>query len=235
MLRVLITHPKAGTVMTSNVFYEFCKINYLKFYNNIDDAHIPLDVTNVDIIHYDGKKDDLKYNTAPHLGLHVIRDPRDIIVSSVFYYQQNPSHEHRIFQPRSFWGEKSYSEMLRDSIDFEEKLLHTIKHVEGTMQSLWHWDYNAPQYLNVKFEDLCNYDKYIDTWDKCFQHLEYEGVELQCLKELAISNSIHNGKPKDSHYRSAKPEQYKQFFTEKVTNIFNDQYATLIERLGYEK
>ena len=235
MFRAIATHPKAGTVLTGEVFYQFSKLYNLNLYNTFDDRAVTVDTDTVDIIHDDGVFHEYEWRALPHLGLHTIRDPRDIMVSSVFYYEKAPAHEASIFVPRKYWKGKTYLDMLRNSDTLEEKLLHTITYKHTTVESLKNWDYTDVRYLNVRFEDLCDPGQYQSTWDKCLDHLEYTGSHRDSLKQIAMDTSIHNNKPKDSHYRSAKPAQYKQYFTERTTAVFNERYTDVIELLGYEK
>lgn len=233
MFRVIATHPKAGTVLTGRVFERFCELTGRKFFNTADDDINKVDLDSVGVIHNDGCFDNFEFEKKDHLGIHVIRDPRDIIVSATFYYRQGPLHERNIFIPRNYFGNKSFYEALIESKSFEEQLLCSLEYVHGTIERLRDWNYNDTRYLTVKFEDLCDANKYLHTWETCIDHLNYSDEEKSILLSTAHEYSIHNNKPKDQHYRSAEARQYKKFFTDRVTDAFNKQFNDVVELLGY--
>jgi hypothetical protein len=74
MFRVIATHPKAGTVLTGEVFYQFSKLYNLNLYNTFDDRAVAVDTDTVDIIHDDGVFHEYKWRVLPHLGLYEIRE-----------------------------------------------------------------------------------------------------------------------------------------------------------------
>ncbi len=88
-------------------------------------------------------------------GFHVIRDPRDIVVSSYFSHMNSHSTE--------MWPELvEYRKELK-SLELADGIYSTIKHLEALsvdgeiipmFKNLRHWNYQNERILEIRFEDL---------------------------------------------------------------------------------
>lgn len=88
-------------------------------------------------------------------GFHVIRDPRDVVVSA--YYSHKYSHSDR------FWPELNYYRKELEKLEFEDGLSFTIKYLNNLIvdgieikifDAMYSWEYDHHNILEVKFEDL---------------------------------------------------------------------------------
>src|SRR5712671_589977 len=77
------THHKAGTVWLHNVFIRICQEYGLTFYKGMA-AKLPKEF---DVFCPGNSELQAGQVPAPFKGLHMIRDPRDIIISGCFYHQ----------------------------------------------------------------------------------------------------------------------------------------------------
>lgn len=82
----------------------------------------------------------------PFRAFHVIRDPRDTIVSA--YFSHRNSHR---FPERSAWGR--HQQRLR-SVSRDEGLLREIEFSERYLSQLRTWDFELPHVLELKFEEI---------------------------------------------------------------------------------
>ena len=99
---------------------------------------------------------------APTRGFHVIRDPRDIIVSGYF--------SHRNSHPTDGLPELAeHRERLR-AVSKEEGLLLEMDFARGTLIDLAQWDYDRPEILELRMEELSA--KPYEGFVRIFQHLE---------------------------------------------------------------
>ena len=83
---------------------------------------------------------------AAYLGVHVIRDPRDIIVSAYFSHRNSHPVE-------GLPHLQVHRERLR-ACSLEEGLLLEIKFSNEEINSIGEWDYNQPNVLELCMEDL---------------------------------------------------------------------------------
>jgi hypothetical protein len=81
------------------------------------------------------------------LGFHVIRDPRDIVVSGYF--------SHRFSHPTSDdWQELTKHREHLNDVSEEEGIFLEMKFDETTFNDLYNWNYNQPNVLELKMEEL---------------------------------------------------------------------------------
>jgi hypothetical protein len=106
---------------------------------------------------------------APTRGFHVIRDPRDIIVSGYFSHRNSRPADHP--QPEA-WGLPHIAEHRErlQAASKEEGLLLEMDFARGTLLDLAQWNYGRPEILELRLEDLSArpYDGFV----RVFQHLE---------------------------------------------------------------
>jgi Sulfotransferase domain len=119
----------------------------------------------------------------PERAFHVIRDPRDIIVSGYFSHRNSRPADH---PAASAWGLAhiaAHRERLL-SVDKEEGLLLEMEFARQELLDLAEWDYERPEVLEVRMEDLSArpYEGFVDI----FRHLELlPGEEPSGGRELA--------------------------------------------------
>lgn len=109
----------------------------------------------------------------PARAFHVIRDPRDIIVSGYFSHRNSHNTEHHpdIAAHRA--------DLLNCTQD--EGLLLEMQFARTEMMQLAEWDYTMPNVLEVKFEDLTL--KPYEWFLRIFEHLRWLGED-----ELSVSS-----------------------------------------------
>jgi hypothetical protein len=104
----------------------------------------------------------------PFLGFHIIRDPRDIAVSSYF------SHLHS--HPTDNWPELAEHKRTLAGLDFTEGLLCDMEfcrdlptrgHHVAPYRCMAEWDYNRTDVLEMRYEDLITnaYDAFLNAFD----------------------------------------------------------------------
>ncbi len=93
-----------------------------------------------------------------HRGFHIIRDPRDIVVSAYFSHKySHPTRQAQELVPlRKKLHEASLEEGLFIEIDF-------LQHI---FEQIYSWDYRRENILEMKMEDLIAdpYEKFIDIF-----------------------------------------------------------------------
>ncbi|WP_420578362.1 hypothetical protein [Ekhidna sp.] len=103
-------------------------------------------------------------------GFHVIRDPRDVVVSSYF------SHLHS--HPTSEWTDLIEHRKILQGLSKKDGLKLEISSCRADhFQSLYTWDYTNPVILELRFEDLINSPA--NTWDRIIDHC----FDLSTVKE----------------------------------------------------
>jgi hypothetical protein len=84
-------------------------------------------------------------------GVHVIRDPRKMILSGVVYHRH--TEEEWALLPQVQFGGKSYQQVLRESSDVDA-VHREIDNARTTLEAMLDWDYSDTRFRNVRLEVL---------------------------------------------------------------------------------
>ncbi len=170
-------------------------------------------------------------------GSHVVRDPRDLLISAYFYHlntneawcaQPNPGHT-------SLAADVSYQQHLR-SLDMEAGLLFELDNVTGdTIRRMAAWDYTDPNILELRYEEILGreYGTFLQlfSWYGLTREQAHHGATI--ADQLALKNL-----PKDSPMaRHARPGsrigQWRDHFTPAIAQTFKQRHGEMLIRLGY--
>jgi hypothetical protein len=249
-----------GTVLLSNIFKAICAANNLTFkilYGKQD--AIPSDA---DVILYAHSLIDLTRITTPFIGVHMIRDPRDIIVSGYLYHKRTTedwcinthwqlvapivfpqvpySQEHRPDSWKANYFNElnglSYQENL-NRLNQDDGLLFEMLHYGAwTIDAMANWNYTLPSMYELKMETIDEaYDK---TFENIFMHLGF--TDFQISEALAIAKN-HDLNRKTSneiaqmqHVSSPNLKKWKTYFNDSHKSIFRERFGDVLQTLNYE-
>lgn len=180
--------------------------------------------------HLHARTEAIQCLSAPRFAPYfVYRDPRDVVVSHVFYVTDmdpsNLSHDYYKSLP-----------------DFDTRLAVTILGAPD-----WEIEFpdfaerfapylgwlDAPGVLAVRFEDLI--EDRTAALNRVIDHLLVR-TDLRAPRQAvldAIQRSINP--TKSLTFRSGKTGEWRQYFTEDHTKMFKDVAGDLLIRLGYER
>lgn len=176
---------------------------------------------------------------TPHMlngryrGLHVIRDPRDIIISSLFYHLK--SDEPWLHFPRPRLGGLTYQQKL-SGLDPDERFAFEIRNAAAwTIEELLLWRYDNPAFHEARYEDLI-VDREGRYFATILEFLGFEEAEVQLGRRVFLETSIFGKTPKpdDPHIRSGRVGQWKQFYRRHHGQLFIEVFRDCLIRLGYE-
>jgi len=210
--------------LSFKIGYNYQKIRKFELYS---DADIFLDLGS-----------HVKLDQLPnYIGSHMIRDPRDIIISGYFYHLW--TRESWANFPMVEYGGMSYKEYL-NSLSQDEGLLEEIKRVWYWIPHMVNWDYNNPRIFEIKYEDIISNEETI--FRQMFEHYGFKkrAVDRCCLiAEKYSFNNFKIGKTvqtrSSNHLRSGKAGDWKYIFNEQHKKLFKKMYPGAVVALGYEK
>ena len=172
----------------------------------------------------------------PYVGSHMIRDPRDVVISGYFYHlwtNEDWAHIHR-----KEYGNLSYQQYL-NSLDQDEGILAEIKRSINNIREMAAWNYNNPNFIEIKYEDLITNEQAV--FYQIFKKYGFNEEAIQTSLKIAEGFSFKNmakravgEKKKKSHLRSGKPGEWKTLFNEKHKSYFKELTRDAIVKLGYE-
>ncbi len=197
----------------------------------------------------------------PHRGFHVIRDPRDILVSGYFSHK----YSHSLTRP---WHFKIRERLLK--VDQEEGLLCELEYSSVFLERLAAWDYLNPNVYETRFETVVQ-----DPYNEFRRILGFIGFEFKSDREAFLNifrrkffrkrwgRSVAAGpgtcssyilrrtlgrysfeklaggrkrgtEDQKAHYRKGVSGDWKCYFTPTVKEEFKKKYGRLLINLGYE-
>jgi len=172
----------------------------------------------------------VEYVCAPaFVPYFIYRDPRDIVVSHVFYVtDMEPNHvQHAYFKSLPDFDTRLKTSLLGRP-DSEVEFLD----IGSRFQAYSGW-LDHPSVMKIKFEDLIH-DR-TATLTHIMDHF-LTRVPLQTTRQLILDSLETSINPKKSPtFRSGKTGEWKKHFTDEHKKIFKDVAGDLLVKLGYEK
>lgn len=168
--------------------------------------------------------------TAGRVNYFMYRDPRDMLVSQVFY--ATDMHEehgmHQYYNSLPDFGDRL--KVAITGIDQDGLYMVSVKQrYEGVFQWL-----EQKNVMCIRFEDLIDHRD--ATLNAMLDEVEKTGYHIPTPREKALSTLVEAIQPKKSHtFRSGKTGGWREHFTEDHKQLFKDTAGDLLVKLGYEK
>lgn len=196
----------------------------------------------------------------PFRAIHVIRDPRDVVISAYFSHLRSHSTSGwpELVEFRKRLAGLSPKEGLLAELEFIT-LLPTNGYNLRPFQCMMEWNYSDNRILELRYEDMVSDPNTFFT--RLGHHLGLSGGPVTTyISEVTSKLSGSHRKLKDSellnlvarhsfvtlagrarghedqthHYRRGQPGDWRHYFDEDVTNEFKERFPGLLSRLGYE-
>lgn len=159
----------------------------------------------------------------------IFRDPRDVVVSHVFYVTEMESrHVHHAY----YQSLPDFDDRLKASILGRPDANVEFQDIAERFAPYLNW-LNQPEVLTIHFEDLIN-DR-VQTLKRIMDHF-LNRIPLQTSRQLILDSLESSINPtKSPTFRSGKTGEWKNHFTSEHKKIFKNVAGDLLIRLGYEK
>jgi sulfotransferase 6B1 len=160
----------------------------------------------------------------------VYRDPRDLLVSQVFFatdmYEDHGMHAYYTSLP-------DFDERLKVAITGIDRDGLRMVSVKQRYEGVFQW-LEQRKVLCIRFEDLINSRD--ATLNAILDEVEKTGYAIPTPRKKALSILVEAIQPKKSRtFRSGKTGAWQEYFREEHKKLFKDVAGDLVVRLGYEK
>ena len=160
----------------------------------------------------------------------IYRDPRDVLVSQVFFatdmHEEHGMHEYYRSLP-------DFDERLKVAITGIDRLGLRMVSVRQRYEGVFQW-LEQEHVMCLRFEDLIE-DREA-TLSAMLAEVERTGYQIPTPREKAIPILVEAIQPRRSHtFRSGKTGGWRQHFTDGHKKLFKDVAGDLLVKLGYEK
>jgi hypothetical protein len=255
-------HHKCGSVLFGNVLRKVCKHLNLTFRGTPGPEKKGI-YDSFDVAIFANSTIDLGRITRPYTGTHVIRDPRDIIVSGYLYHArcdekwctnipdltaasyEFPQVPHSQYYRPDEWklqylrslNGSSYQANLNRLDQHDGILFEMNKYGRWTIERMLDWDYENPHMLEMRFEDVMR--DFTGSFEQAFRHYGFDSSVMQELLDLASTENMHSLSDREiaesSHIHSRQTSKWKEYFSSKHKRQFKEMFGDALVRLGYEK
>lgn len=171
--------------------------------------------------------------------LHVIRDPRDVLISGMHYHETTAGvNEKFLYRPRDELDGKTYQQYLRSLPSIEEKLAFEMggKHLD-TVEQMRDWDYANPRSFEVKYEDLMQ-DTDCALFSRAMAFFGLSGPEIEIAARIFHDNSLFgrggDALRKSEHVRSGRTAQWMTKMPLSIAELYLERHGDDLIALGYE-
>lgn len=186
-------------------------------------------------------------------GAHIIRDPRDLVVSGYYYHlwtkeewaitpiQDLPVDMEKLWMllPVKEIRHLSYQQYLQ-SLPREEGIMAEIRRAStADLREIFEWDYGNPKFFEFKYEAIMQHEE--DVLRQLFHHYDFRDEAVERAVEIARRFSFERRTQRKtgvvdnkSHLRSGKLQQWKTEFNEEHKAYFKSLHGERLIKLGYE-
>jgi hypothetical protein len=179
-------HHKGATVWIRSIIKQVCKIVGLNHVavSNVgafnQDLAVFVDQNNIDFISYTNAKFEYVQPLEPFKGFHVIRDPRDIVVSAYF--------SHLRTHPIKGWSELVEFRDRLQSVSKDEGLILEMGFRRKSFEDMYDWNYSSKYIKELKMEDLIQNPQ--KGFINIFKYLEL--LRNSSFLELAVQRGLES-------------------------------------------
>lgn len=223
------THHKTGTVWMMHIFQDICRLLKLKFYSGTQDSLPEI----CDVFFQMHSNFNFQQINFHYKGIHLIRDPRDRIVSGVFFHQW--SDEKWLHEKSEKFHGLSYQEKLNSFTHFDDQLLFEMENAAfSDIGQMMNWNYQNRHFFEAKYEQLV-LDESLQLFNEIFRFLGFNNSKIPSLLKIAAHHSLFGGTDMSiKHIRSGKPGEWKKYFSKQHKLRFVELYGNALAELGYE-
>jgi hypothetical protein len=235
---VVATHHKTGTVWMDGVFKAIARevgVEYVDFRSRhrclADASRKPFILLNYDSnfreYSHALNRDDVRV-------LHVVRDPRDVLISALHYHKK--STESWLHEPIPGYDNVTYQRRLRAlPVKFDQYVFEMEHSTAGTLRDLLNWRYGRANCFEARYEDL-RQDAQLNYWRRISVFLGFDEREQQISGRCFWQNSLFGGLSRvgNKHVRSGDVAQWKREFTKDLGDAFVARFPDALQSLGYE-
>ena len=183
----------------------------------------------------------LMYELETARFFHVIRDPRDVLVSGMRFHRIAPLGNEKFLQePRPGTDGRSYQAHLNHLPNDEARLIFEMenKHDE-TVKEMLRWPYGHPRTFDVKYEELIE-DTECRLFRTALEGFAIEGLDIDRAVRTYWEQSLFGGLSEQTmdarqrkHVAKGSGGQWRTELPPSVARLYADRYGPALKRLGY--
>ncbi|CAD0183325.1 hypothetical protein RUESEDTHA_00189 [Ruegeria sp. THAF57] len=193
-------------------------------------------------VNWDSRFPKQLFNDSRARFFHVIRDPRDVLISGHRYHlKPKHSHESWLHRPDPGLGGLSYHQKLASQPDLISQMVFEMdgKHA-STVRDMLAWPYGHEQVVDLRYEDLIE-DRDCERFRGALVHMSVDGFDADGLVKSYWANSLFGGISDrsdrtgrvKSHISSGATQQWRSKLSREVAEVYVQKFGDALIELGY--
>lgn len=235
---VVATHHKTGTVWMDGVFKAIAGDLGAQYVNFHAEQGQPSDLDHGPFIlfSYDSDFGDFAslLDREDVKILHLIRDPRDVVISAMHYHKA--SRESWLHEPIPGYDNLTYQRALqRLPTKLSQYIFEMDNSSASTLRDMVSWHYGRANCFEARYEDL-RQDTQLANWERILTFLGLDAEEQAIGSRRFWQNSLFGGLSRlgNRHVRSGAVAQWRREFTPQLAAAFLKRFPRALQSLGYE-
>jgi hypothetical protein len=142
--------------------------------------------------------------------LHLIRDPRDVVVSAMHYHRT--ATEPWLHKPWRSFGGMTYQEKINSLENDQARYIFEMQNsARQVIRAMRKWNYKRKNTIECRYENLIT-DYEAKTFTEILRHLGFEDHELKTGRKVFLAKSLFGNSKKNGHQhiRSGEGQQWKR-------------------------
>ena len=235
---VVATHHKTGTVWMDGVFKAIAGdlgaryVNFRKDHGQLEallTSPFVLFCYDSDFGEYAHVLDRKDVRTV-----HLIRDPRDVVISAMHYHKS--AREGWLHEPIPGYDSLTYQRALQRRPTRHAQYIFEMENSSAsTLRDMADWRYGRANCFEARYEDL-RQDSELGYWRRIMDFLGLDAAGQALGERRFWQNSLFGGLSRlgNRHVRSGAVAQWRREFTPDLGNAFLKRFPGLLQALGYE-
>ncbi len=242
----IVTHHKGGTVWIKRVIRALSTeigVPWTGIWSDKRKDHIPSQ-GRAFLCNWSGWLPKSLWQSGEFASLHVVRDPRDILLSGCAYHQTaGPKGERFLHEPRADLAGRTYQEHLLALRDPNEQLMFEMENKHAvTMAEMRAWPWGNAHNVELRYEDLMQ-DRDGLRFGDALTRLGLAPNEVLAGIRAFIDNSLFGGLARQedrqgrlaTHIRSGgKLQRWRDELPAEVGRAYARRFGGDLIALGYE-
>lgn len=180
----------------------------------------------------------------PHARfIHLIRDPRDVLLSGMRYHRIAPLKREKFLGKKALGtGDLSYQDYLNALPNDHDRLMFEMEHKHHkTVQEMAQWTYDRENVVELKYEDLIE-DHDCAIFRSVLEQFAIEGLDIDRAVQSYWEHSLFGGvkagakeigTQHSKHLASGKKKQWATQMPRAIAEIYAERYGGILKQLGY--